>query len=97
VLVQDPVSAIKRNNRFIELARKFSSSIEIRQPNEDYHNYNEAFLLADNCGIIHRTLADRNEGTANFHDPVKADRLLRFFTEVWDRSEAHPELRRLYI
>ena len=96
-LVQDPSTPIKRGHRLIELGRKLSSSIEFRQPHQDYQHYNEAFLVADQCGLIHRSLADRFEGTANFYDPVAARRKLDFFTEVWERSESHPEFRRLYL
>jgi hypothetical protein len=97
VLVQDPMPPVKRAHRLIELSRRLSSSIELRQPHEDYRHHNEAFLIADRCGLIHRALADRYEGTANFYDPVIAQRKLDFFTEVWERSEAHPEFRRLHI
>jgi hypothetical protein len=97
ILVRDPMTAVKRGHRLIELSRRLSSSIEIRQPHPDYQHYNEAFLVADNCGLIHRTLSDRYEGSANFYDPVEAERKTKFFTEIWERSEAHPDLRRLYI
>jgi len=96
-LVQDPSTPIKRCHRLIELGRKLSSSIEFRQPHQDYQNFNEACLIADQCGLIHRSLADRFEGTANFYDPVAARRKLDFFTEVWERSESHPEFRRLHL
>ncbi|GMQ88527.1 MAG: hypothetical protein BMS9Abin08_1783 [Gammaproteobacteria bacterium] len=97
VLVQDPLSPIKRGHRLIELGRRLSSSIEIRQPNQDYHRYNEAFMIADECGLVHRPLADLFEGTANFYNPVEARRRLDYFTEVWDRSEPQTEFRRLHI
>jgi hypothetical protein len=97
VLVQDPVTPVKRNHRLIELARRLSSSIELRQPHSDYQTYNEAFLIADHCGIIHRGLADRFEGTARFYDPVEAQRKLKWFTEIWERSQVHPEFRRLHL
>ena len=96
-LVQDPTTPVKRGHRLIELGRKLSSSIEFRQPHQDYRHFNEAYLIADQCGLIHRSLADRFEGTANFYDPVNAQRKLDFFTEVWERSESHPEFRRLYL
>jgi phosphatidylserine/phosphatidylglycerophosphate/cardiolipin synthase-like enzyme len=97
ILVQDPVPPVKRGHRLIELARRLSSSIELRQPHPDYRQHNEAFLIADRCGFIQRSLADRYEGTANFYNPVVAGRKLDFFIEVWERSEAHPEFRRLHI
>ena len=96
-LVQDPTDAVRRSPRVTELSRRLSSSIEIRQPHEDYRHYNEAFLIADDCGLIHRALADRYEGSANFYAPIEAQRKLDFFTEVWERSQAHPEFRRLHL
>ncbi len=97
VLVQDPRPAIKRSHRLIELGRRLNSSIEIRQSNQDYNRYNEAFMIADEFGLVHRLLADQYEGTASFYNPVEARRKLDFFTEVWDRSEPHTEFRRLHI
>lgn len=96
-LVQEPTEAVKRCQRLLEIARKLSSSIELRQPHSDYRPHNEAFLIADNCGLIYRKLSDRYEGTANFYAPVEAQRKTDFFTEVWERSEVNPEFRRLYI
>ena len=97
ILVQDPLSVVKRGHRLVELSRKLSSRIELRQPHADYRNYNEAFLVADQCGLIHREQANHYEGIASFYDPTAARRLLTFFTEVWERSEQHPEFRRLNL
>ncbi len=97
ILVQEPKAAIQGAHRLIELARRLSSSIELRQPHSDYRAHNEAFLIADHCGLIQRPLADRYAGSANFYHPIDAGRKLEFFTEVWERSEAHPEFRRLYL
>ena len=95
--LQDVLHTFKRGHRLIELARRFSSSMEIRQPHPDYRHFNEAFLIADACGLLQRGLADRFEGSVNFYTPVIAQRKLDFFTEVWERSEAHPEMRRLHL
>ncbi len=97
ILVQNPLAAIKRGHRLIELSRRISSAIEIRQPHPDYRQHNEAFLIADHCGLISRGLADRYEGCANFYTLTLAQRKLDFFTDIWNRSEAHPEFRRLHI
>jgi len=97
ILVHDPATAVKRGHRLIELGRKLSSCIEIRQPHSDYRQYNQAFLVADECGLIHRDFADRFEGRANFYDFVSAKRLSTYFNEVWDRSEPNPETRRLHL
>ena len=96
-LVQQPAEAVRRCQRLLELSRKLSSSIELRQPHPDYRQHNEAFLVADRCGLVYRPFSDRFEGTANFHAPVEAQRKTDFFTEVWERSEVNPEFRRLYL
>ena len=97
VLLQDPQPVVKRSHRLIELSRRLSSSIEIRQPNPDYSRYNEAFMIADECGLVHFPLADQFEGTSNFYNPVEARRKLDYFNEVWERSESPAEFRRLHI
>jgi len=97
VLVQDPQPAVKRSHRLIELSHRLSSSIDIRRPNQDYNRYNEAFMIADECGLVHFPLADQFEGTSNFYNPVEARRKLDFFNEVWERSESQTEFRRLHI
>ncbi len=97
ILSQNPVAAVNQGHRLIELSRKLASCIEIRHVHADYRHFNEAFLVVDGCGLVQRAFADRYEGTANFNDPIQAQRRLDFFTEVWERSEPHPDLRRLHI
>jgi len=96
-LVQQPAEAVKHCQRLLELARKLSSSIELRQPHPDYRQHNEAFLVADRCGLVYRKLSDRYEGTANFYAPVEAQRKTDLFTDIWDRSVVNSEFRRLYL
>lgn len=97
ILVQDSQRVVKNGHRLVDLARRLTSHIEIRKPHEDYKDYNEAFLVADERGVIHRELADRHEGSVNFNAPLKARHLVKYFMEVWERSEPDPELRRLYL
>lgn len=96
ILCQNPKTAVNRGHRLIELSRKHSN-IEIRHVHADYQSYNEAFLIADCTGLIHRPFADRYEGTVNFNATVSARHRYDYFTEVWQRSEPHPDLRRLHI
>lgn len=97
VLVQDSERAVRYGHRLIELSRQFTTCIEVRRPHSDYRGHNEAFLVADGTGFIHRPLADRHEGTAGFHGPKRARELLDFFETVWERSEPDAEFRRLHL
>lgn len=88
---------VSHGHRLIELSRKLSSSIHIRHVQETYREYNQAFMIFDERGVIKRQLADRYEGSASFHDPLLAQSLGAFFDEVWEASHADPNLRRLYL
>lgn len=97
VLVQDSTPAVKDGHRLVELGHRLSSIIKFRKPAEEYKDFNEAFLIADEVGLIHRKLADRFEGVANFKTPLEGRDLSKFFDEIWEKSAQDPELRRLDI
>ena len=97
ILIHDARKVVQHGHRLIEIARRLSSTIQLRRPAPQYRNYHESFLLADGCGYLHRPLAARYEGTANFNDPGKVADLEKYFMEVWERSEADEEIKRLYI
>ena len=97
ILVQNAERAVKNGHRLIELSRRLSSFIELRKPHHDYHEYNQAFLIADQVGVLRRPIADRYEGTLNFKAPLAAREYCDFFLQVWERSEGDPDLRQLHI
>ena len=97
LLLKDVEPLVKYGHRIIELSRRLSSMIGIRTIHEDYREYNEAYMVFDERGIIKRRYADRYEGIANFNDPKQARELLSFFNAVWNVSEPDPNLRRLHL
>jgi len=97
VLLQDDQPALKYGHRLIELARRLTSSIEIRIPSAEYRDHAANFLVADSSGYIYREIATVYEARADYHDPLEAEHLSAFFDEVWEHSLPDPELRRLYL
>lgn len=97
ILVKDSSHAVKYGHRLIHLGQRLTSFIEIRKVAEDFKEYNEAFLIADETGYVHRKQADRFEGSARFSAAKEAANLLIFFNEVWRNSEPDPNLRRIYL
>ena len=97
ILLQDGRSAVQNGNRLIELSRRLGSRIQIRRPPAEYLNACETFLLADSCGYLNRPLYSRYEGTASFNNPATAQRLQRYFMQVWERSHPDAEMRRLHL
>ena len=97
ILLQDGRSAVQNGNRLIELSRRLSSRIQIRRPPAEYLKDCATFLLADNSGYLHRPLYSRYEGTASFNNPATVLRLQQYFMQVWERSQADAEMRRLHL
>lgn len=97
ILINDARKVVQHGHRLIEIARRLSSAIQLRRPAPQYRNDHESFLLVDGCGYLHRRIAARYEGIANFHDPGKVADFEKYFMEVWERSEPDEEIKRLYI
>jgi len=97
VLVHDADTLVKHGHRLIELSRRLTSQFEIRKLTEDYGDFNEAYLIADQRGVLYRKQARRYDGIASFNDPTRARELLRFFNEAWQRSQQFREFRRLQV
>jgi hypothetical protein len=97
ILVQNTERAVKDGHRLIELSRRLSSFVTLRKPHSDFREYNQTFLIADEVGLLRRPIADRYNGTLNFKAPLACREYLEFFNQVWERSEADPDLRQLFI
>lgn len=97
VLIQDPSRCIREGHRMLELGQRLSSYIELRKPGYDHKNFNEAFLIADNTGLLHKHLSDHYEGVVNFNAPLEAGEKTKFFIDAWETAEIDPNLRRIYL
>ena len=97
ILCKDAAPAVKENHRFIELAYRLSSFIEIRIPAPEYREHNSAYVVADGLGVVHRPQADRYEATVNFSHLTFAGELLREFNAMWSSALPDPALRRLHL
>jgi len=97
ILFRDCSHIVKHGHRLIEVARRLTSSIEIRETHHDYRNLTEAYLVADSRGVLYRRIGSRYDGSANFNDPHQGRELQQRFNEIWEKSQPHPELRRLHL
>ena len=97
ILVIDPDKSIKHGHRIIELARRLTSSIEIRHVHVDYRADSQSYLIADGRGLLHRKLATRYEAIVNFNNPLLGRELLNHFNEVWQHSQPVLDFKRLHI
>ena len=97
ILVQNPEKSIHQGHRLMELSRKLSSLIEIRQPANQHKGITEAAITFDRSGFLYRELGDRPEGSGCYQDPLRTLELERKFDEIWAPSEPLSEFRRLSI
>jgi hypothetical protein len=97
VLLADPARAVYESSRFIGLARRITSYIEIRHAHRDFRGNRAAFLIADDRAIVYRSDASRWDGILEMNDPAVARRYLDMFDEAWHGSAPHAETRQLHL
>lgn len=97
LLVHDPGRAMREGHRLIEQARRLSSIYQFRQVQAEDLKFAGAFMVNDRAGFVARTFADRYEGEGHTHDSARANALIRYFNDVWERSTPATELRALSL
>jgi hypothetical protein len=97
VLLADPAKAVYESSRFIGLARRITSYIEIRHAHPDFRGNRAAFLVADDRAVVYRADATRWDGIVELNDPAVARRYLEYFDQAWLGSSPHAETRQLHL
>lgn len=97
ILLMSPVRMIEEGHRLVELLRRFNSFIEIRRVHPDHSDREDAFLIADEVGLVYRLNAARWEGVADPQSPQLARKYLAVFDEIWNKSATENESRRLHL
>lgn len=97
ILVHDSTPAVRDGHRLIGLHQHLSSYVRIRQIHSDYKDYNHAFMIVDDTGLVFRKYADRHEASVCYHAPLQARELAGVFDDIWQISQPDPQVRRLYI
>lgn len=93
ILLADPTLAIRQGHRLLTLARRLTSSIQIRTLNPDYPAQTSAFLVVDERCLLIRPEPERIAGYALYQNPGRARALRHQFDTAWERSLSHPDLR----
>jgi hypothetical protein len=97
MLVSDPGRAIRNGNKFVGVARRLNTYIEMRNAHRDYAGHREAFMIADDHGLVYRVDGSRWEGIADANDPIVTRRYLELFDTIWGMSETGGEFGRIQI
>ncbi len=93
VLISDPRRVVREGNRFMMMARRLTSYIDLRNVAPEYRSNPCTFMVADDKSIIFRQQCTRWEGIVEFDDAHVVQRHLSYFNEVWAGSLIQPEMR----
>ncbi len=93
VLISEPARTIREGNRFLAMARRLTTYIDLRNVHADLRNNAAAFLIADDHALVYRLQATRWDGMADMGDIAVARKYRSYFDEVWHASEPEPEVR----
>lgn len=97
ILIQNSEHISKYGHRLVELCRRLSSYISIRLQGKDFKEFNQAWMIVDDCGWMRRPLADRFKGECYFNFPREVQERSKQFNDMWDASTEDPNLRRLHL
>ncbi len=98
VLVADPTRAIKDGHRLVSLGRRLSTYIDFRNVDVSFRDeHNEAFMIADDRGLVFRPDASRWEGIADINEPRVSRKYLDTFDQIWHASATDTELHQLHL
>jgi hypothetical protein len=97
VLLADPSRAMVDNNRFLALARRLTSCIDLRAMSPEYPASAGAFIIADDKALVYRLRMDRWDGISDLNDPAVVRRYLNFFDEVWQTSMQESQMRQMLM
>ena len=93
VLISDPNRVSREGNRFMQMARRLTSYIDLRNVSPEYRSNPCSFLVADDKSMAYRQQSSRWDGIVEFNDQAIVRRYLAYFDEVWAGSIIQPELR----
>ncbi|MDU2874209.1 MAG: histone acetyltransferase HPA2, partial [Pseudomonas aeruginosa] len=93
ILVGDSTQAVRNGHRLINLSRRLSSNCLIRRLNPDYPKEDDAFLLADDQGLLLRPKPAQPAGYACYRAAGRVRQLQARFEQAWDTSLSDPDLR----
>lgn len=97
VLINTPGRTIRNGHRFVTMGRRLNSYIEFRNVREEFGPHPEAYLIADDTGLVYRADASRWDGMSETFQPAIARMYLEEFDTVWEGCETHQELRALHV
>jgi len=86
ILIED-VSQVRRDNsRLVEIARRLSDTVALREVEENDRGARDLFLIADRSTFLMQEDVGRNDGVVSARAPQETAQLIARFDELWERA-----------
>ncbi len=96
ILIHSPEMASRSGHRLVELARRLTSFMEIRELHEQDKQLTSEVVIADESGLLYRESPDTLVARYQPNAPQEARAWLRRFDGLWAGGAAVQALRRLH-
>lgn len=97
ILVDFPEQILKSGHRLLELSRRMSQKIIIKEFYDDKNKHLDSFLLADNHGLLIKPQQANQEGFYSSTDVIQRLHLSDEFDHAWLQSKISDKIRPLSI
>lgn len=97
ILVGDPAIAVRWGHKIVALSHRIPSTLRIRQLDEDDFDPQQAWMVADDIGLLRRDNAEVLHGSLVARAIPHGQRAGAKFTEWWERSREVADFRQLHI
>ena len=96
-LISEPARAVRTGNKFVALAARLNTCIDIRNLHEKYRgSISDAFIIADDKVILYRADGRSNDGIMGSHEPEIVRQHLDAFAQPWEESAFKLHARQSY-
>ena len=92
LLVENSTQAVHDNGRIVELCRRFSDFIKMRQVDEDHAGLREMFVIIDDHAYLHQREIDNPDFLAAVNARRDVRPLILQYQRMWDRSHSIPSI-----
>ncbi|MDP2227222.1 MAG: hypothetical protein Q8J78_07065 [Moraxellaceae bacterium] len=97
ILLAEPGVALRWGHKLLGLSRRLPSKLRIRQLHEDDMKQPEAWIVADNIGLLRRDSLKVYQGMLSAKSIPHAQRATLRFEEMWNRAREIADFREIRV
>lgn len=93
ILLRDTTQVARDGHALLALSQRLSSRCSIRKVNFEHAYSEDAWLIADSCGLLARKAQQLQQGVIYYNSPARVQQSLRDFNAMWNVSQTDINLR----